>query len=80
MKKSLAVSIVAFCIALPGSFGAINDGLLAYYAFEGNALDGSGHGYHGSNYTGMWGMARVDLEWRHGSMHRVAYAYRRRDF
>jgi hypothetical protein len=31
------------------SFAGINDGLIAYYPFEGNSLDASGNGWHGTN-------------------------------
>ncbi len=35
------------------TLAGINDGLVAYYPFDGNALDASGNGGHGSNRTGL---------------------------
>jgi hypothetical protein len=44
---------VAFGFGLFGfsiAFGGINEGLVAYYPFEGNGNDASGNGWHGTNY------------------------------
>lgn len=44
----LGLSLFGFSVALAD----INEGLVAYYPFEGNAQDASTNGLHGSNYTG----------------------------
>ncbi len=53
MKKkfSLGLAVLFFISALSvSSFAALTDGLVAYYPFNGNALDASGNGNHGTVY------------------------------
>jgi hypothetical protein len=49
-KRAIICAVVAFCASI--SFAGINDGLVAYYPFEGNANDASANGWHGSSHTG----------------------------
>ena len=49
MKKILCVVVLMVAVAISGSALAdLNDGLVAYYPFEGNAKDESGSGNHGT--------------------------------
>ena len=51
MKKLLTMMMVAAFFGCP-LFGALTDGLVAHYKFDGNANDSSGNAYHlsGNNY------------------------------
>jgi hypothetical protein len=54
MKKFLMVLITIIfisCAFFNPAFGSLQDGLVAYYPFNGNANDESGNGYHGSNHN-----------------------------
>lgn len=48
-SREVLVIAIAMCLMLTGKlFAGVNDGLLAWYAFSGNANDGSGNGYNGT--------------------------------
>jgi hypothetical protein len=49
-KRAILSAAVVFCAGI--SFAGINDGLVAYYPLDGNAMDASTNGAHGSNHTG----------------------------
>ena len=49
MKKIVFLSI-AFILSSVSVYAGINDGLVAYYPFDGNAHDASGNGYNGTVY------------------------------
>ncbi|MEW6380156.1 MAG: LamG domain-containing protein [bacterium] len=53
MRKALILSVVLGLVLIVGistSFAHLNDGLVAHYAFNGNANDESGNGNHGTVY------------------------------
>jgi hypothetical protein len=52
MNRQAAILIGLGLWGFSSSFAGINDGLVAYYPFDGNAMDASTNAAHGSNYTG----------------------------
>ena len=48
MKKTLVLATVVLLLASGIAFAGLNDGLVAYYPFNGNANDESGNGNHGT--------------------------------
>lgn len=52
MKKYYLLSVLVI-LAFFGCTGNLNDGLVAYYPFEGNANDESGNGNHGTEHNGL---------------------------
>ena len=60
MKKQLSTSVLLMLaifmfmvLNIPKASAAIDDGLIAYYPFDGNALDASGNGNNGTEYGGL---------------------------
>jgi len=61
-RKSVLKTIgcIAATLFAVNSFAGINDGLMAYYPFDGNANDMSGNGNHGTAYGGVTFVNGVD--------------------
>ena len=49
-SKTVFLSLLILCLFASTVFAALNDGLVAYYPFNGNANDESGNGNHGTVY------------------------------
>jgi hypothetical protein len=49
LSSIIGLGLSCFSVSLAG----INDGLVAYYPLDGNAMDASTNGAHGSTYTGV---------------------------
>ncbi|NOZ67837.1 MAG: hypothetical protein GXP46_00985 [Deferribacteres bacterium] len=49
----LLVLAMSMILNIPMAAGAVDDGLIAYYPFDGNALDASGNGNDGTEYGGL---------------------------
>jgi len=56
MKRSFVhvMMVVFFVLCITGPVSAdLNNGLVAYYPFNGTARDASGHGFHGTQHSGV---------------------------
>jgi len=78
MKKNLSVfaAIVLVLGIYTFSWGDINDGLVAYYPFDGNTNDESGNGHHGTlhDFGAVWTTGKIEgaLEFNGGTYVEVA--------
>jgi hypothetical protein len=50
MKKAFVLGVIVLSFVAATTHAGINDGLVAYYPFNGNADDQSGNGNHGGVY------------------------------